>query len=155
MAYTVVRTDKLIGQTSAPYLASARYQVSNVDTAIENGSIVELKGLMEGQRELYIANKPAAGATLGKLALVATPEVDPDPRKRTLSSFTNEAGSNIRCYILHSGDIFSVSKAGVDGTAAVGSKLAVQAALKLKVDTSGAFGEVIAIENDLVVIQVA
>ena len=155
MAYTVVRTDKLIGQTSAPYLASARYQVSNVDTAIENGSIVELKGLMEGQRELYIANKPTAGATLGKLALVATPEICYEANKRRLSDFINAAGSNIRCYILHSGDIFSVSKAGVDGTAAVGSKLAVQAALKLKVDTSGTFGEVIAIENDMVVIQVA
>lgn len=150
-----VRTDKMLGTTSAPYLVSARYQVSDVDTAIENGSIVELKGLMEGQRELYIAGKPTADATLGKLALVATPEVDPDPRKRTLSDFINEAGSNIRCYILHSGDIFSIPKAGVDGDATVGSKLAVQAALKLKVDAAGTLAEVIAIENDLVVIQVA
>lgn len=151
----IVRTDKLMGQTSAPHLVSARYQVSNVDTAIENGSIVELKGLMEGERELHIAGKPAAGATLGKLALVATPEVMYRSDLRKLSDFINEAGSNIRCYVLHSGDIFSVSKDGVDGTAAVGSKLAVQAALKLKVDTSGTFGEVIAIENDMVVIRVA
>ena len=151
----VVRTDRMAGTSVPSLLVSARYQVSNVDTEIENGSIVELKGLMEGQRELYIANKPAAGATLGKLALVATPEICYESNKRRLSDFTNEAGSNIRCYILHSGDIFSVSKAGVDGTAAVGSKLAVQAALKLKVDTSGTFGEVIAIENDMVVIQVA
>lgn len=151
----IVRTDKLLGQTSAPHLVSARYQVSNVDTAIENGSIVELKGLMEGERELFVAGKPTAGAALGKLALVATPEVMYRSDLRKLSDFINEAGSNIRCYILHSGDIFSVSKAGVDGSVSVGAKLAVQAALKLKVDTSGTFGEVIAIENDMVVIRVA
>lgn len=151
----IVRTDRLAGTSVPSLLVSARYQVSDVDTAIENGSIVELKGLMEGQRELYIAGKPAADATLGKLALVATPEICYEANKRRLSDFINEAGSNIRCYILHSGDIFSVSKAGVDGSAAVGSKLAVQAALKLKVDAAGTFGEIIAIENDMVVIQVA
>jgi hypothetical protein len=151
----VVRTDRMAGTSVPSLLVSARYQVSNVDTAIENGSIVELKGLMEGQRELYIANKPTAGATLGKLALVAAPEICYEANKRRLSDFTNEAGSNIRCYILHSGDIFSVSKAGVDGSIAVGAKLAVQAALKLKVDSAGTFGQIIAIENDMVVIQVA
>lgn len=151
----IVRTDRLAGTSVPSLLVSARYQVSDVDTAIENGSIVELKGLMEGQRELYIAGKPTADATLGKLALVATPEICYEADKRRLSDFINEAGSNIRCYILHSGDIFSVSKAGVDGSAAVGSKLAVQAALKLKVDAAGTFGEIIAIENDMVVIQVA
>lgn len=155
MAYCICRTDRMAGTSVPSLLVSARYQVSNVDTAIENGSIVELKGLMEGQRELYIANKPTAGATLGKLALVATPEVMYRSDLRKLSDFTNEAGSNIRCYILHSGDIFSVSKAGVDGSVSVGAKLAVQAALKLKVDSTGTFGEIIAIENDMVVIQVA
>lgn len=155
MAYVVCNTDRMAAVTVPSLLVSARYQVSNVDTAIENGSIVELKGLMEGERELYVANKPTAGATLGKLALVASPEVCYDERKRRLSDFINEAGSNIRCYILHSGDIFSVSKTGVEGSVAVGAKLAVQAGLKLKVDASGTFGEIIAIENDMVVIQVA
>ena len=155
MAYVVCNTDRMAAVTVPSLLVSARYQVGNVDTAIENGSIVELKGLMEGQRELYIANKPTAGATLGKLALVKSPEICYEANKRRLSDFINEAGSNIRCYILHSGDIFSVSKAGVDGSIAVGAKLAVQAALKLKVDTAGTFGEIIAIENDMVVIQVA
>lgn len=155
MAYVVCNTDRMAGTSVPSLLVSARYQVSDVDTAIENGSIVELKGLMEGQRELYIAGKPTADATLGKLALVKSPEICYEADKRRLSDFINEAGSNIRCYILHSGDIFSVSKAGVDGDATVGSKLAVQAALKLKVDAAGTLAEVIAIENDLVVIQVA
>lgn len=155
MAYVICNTDRMAAVTVPSLLVSARYQVSDVDTAIENGSIVELNGLMEGQRELYIANKPTASSTLGKLALVATPEICYEANKRRLSDFINEAGSNIRCYILHSGDIFSVSKAGVDGDAVVGSKLAVQAGLKLKVDAAGTLATVIAIENDFVVIQVA
>lgn len=155
MAYTVVRTDKMAGQTLAPFLSSARFQVGGENTEIMNGSIVELKGLMEGEREIYLAETPNEASLMADLALVATPEVVADPRLKRLSDFINEAGSAIRCYRLHSGDIFSVSPDGIEGSASVGAAVSVGAGLKPVVGGSGtAIGSIIEIDNDFVVIQI-
>ena len=154
MAYVIVRTDKMAGQTLAPFLSSARFQVGGENTEIMNGSIVELKGLMEGEREIYLAETPTESSLMADLALVATPEVVADPRLRRLSDFVNEAGTAIRCYRLHSGDIFSVSHDGIEGSASVGASVSV-GGLKPVVGGAGTvIGSIIEIDSDFVVIQI-
>lgn len=151
----VIRTDRMYGTDVGANLVSVRYMGAGAtETAIDNGCVVALNGLMEGQREIYKGITPGSSTALGKIALIATPEVMYDERKKNLEDFENEAGANCRGYILHAGDIFSVTQEALDAAAAiaVGNIVELQAGIKMKVvasATSGAtrVGEVIAIEK--------
>lgn len=137
MANCVCRTDRMMGTNMESMLVSVRYQVSEVDTAIENGNVVELKGLMENERELFVGNTPTAESKLEDCVLICTPEVMYDENLKYLSDFINEAGTNCRGYRFHVGDVFSLTKEGFDGTPAVGSTVNLDAGTKLKVNGSG------------------
>jgi hypothetical protein len=65
-----------------------------------------------------------------------------DERKRGLDEFINEAGKVCRGYRLHKGDIFSVTKDGLDGveTPAVGNIVELKAGTKLNVVASATSG---------------
>lgn len=157
----VVRTDKLMGTDVRSMLVSLNYIVvdNNVETetAIDNGNIVKLGDLVEGEREIYKATAPAASDALADVVLVASPEVMYDEKLKDLADFYNEEGKNARGYRLHSGDIFSLTAdaltgtTGESGTLAVGSIIELQAGTKLKAvasTTSGstAVGKIIAID---------
>ena len=135
MAYGVVRTDLMQGTDVRTGLVSLKYQPSGTDTAIENGNVVLLGALISGEREVRAAATPAANSALHDIALVATPEVMYDERKKNLDEFRNEAGEIARGYILHSGDIFGVTKDALDGAAspAVGDVVELKAGTKLNV----------------------
>ena len=137
MAFCICRTDRLMGTTVDSMLVSARYQVAGVDTEIENGCFVELGELMEGERELFVAVDPTSASELKNCVLVCTPEVMYDERKKYLSDFINEAGSNVRGYRLHAGDVFSMTKEGFDGEPAVGATVNLADGNKLQVNGSG------------------
>ena len=79
------------------------------------------------------------------LCLVASPEVFYDEHKKDLKLFRNEAGDILRCYKLHSGDIFSVTAEGFVGNpnVAVGDAVMTDASGKLKIIDTGATGLVI------------
>lgn len=109
MAYGVVRTDNMAGTDVRALMRSVEFQSSNADAAIENGNVVLLGDLKTGEREVYLATAPAASSPLAAVALVASPEVMYDDRKIKLVDFRNEAGDIARAYLLHSGDIFSVT----------------------------------------------
>lgn len=146
--YTVVRTDKLWGTDDRAGVASAKYMgAGTAATAIENGNVVKLDGLLAidatagtYEREIYKAVTPAANDALEVIALVASPEVMYDERKKDLAEFRNEAGDVIRVYRLHHGDIFSVTAEGLTGTATVGSVIELQADTKLKAVSSATSG---------------
>lgn len=144
----VVRTDALLATSASAGLHSVKYMVGEEFAAIDNGSVLVLDSLIEGEREVWKAVDPTEGAELGKLVLIATPEVMYDERLRNLTDFYNEAGVAARGYVLHSGDIFSVTAPVLDGAddAAVGATVGVQASTKLKVGGTG-LGTVIAIET--------
>ena len=151
----VVRTDKLMGTDVRSMLVSLNYIVvdndTETETAIDNGSIVKLGDLVEGEREIYKATAPAASDALDDVVLVASPEVMYDERLKDLADFYNEAGKNARGYRLHSGDIFSLTEDVLSGTLAVGKIVELQAGTKLKAVasvTSGstAVGKIIAID---------
>lgn len=151
----VVRTDRMYGTDVAANLASVKYMGSGAtETAIDNGCVIALDGLMDGQREIYKGVTPSANTDIAKIALVATPEVMYDERKKNLEEFENEAGTTCRAYILHEHDIFSVTADVLDAAAsiAVGNIVELQAGVKLKVvsvatSSSTTVGKVIAIEK--------
>lgn len=134
--YAVVRTDKLYATDVRAGMVSVRFQDGNGNkAAIENGNVVKLGALEAGSREVYVGAAPAANTTVNEIALIASPEVMYDERKKNLDEFINEAGVIARGYRLHTGDIFSVTKEALDGAAtpAVGDVVELKAGTKLNV----------------------
>ena len=145
--YAVIRTDLMSGTNVAADLVSLRvYNDANEMIEVENGVIVELVELEEGQREVWKAKLATASSDKEMCVVVATPEVMYDERKRNLDEFVNEKGAICRGYHLRRANIFSLTPEGfVDGSApAVGTEVAVGANGKL---TAGSgFGKVIHVE---------
>lgn len=137
--YAVVRTDNMTGSDVRSQLVSVKHMGAdgNTPTAIENGNVLALAGLMSGEREIFVGEVPAADADLNTIVLVASPEVLYDERDRNLSDFINEAGKPARGYRLHSGDIFSVTEKALSGTPTVGGNVTLDAATKLAAGGSG------------------
>jgi hypothetical protein len=136
MAKSIVITDKLVA-TKVGNLESVKYYVSTTETAIENGHVVELAGLVSGSREVQ---KGVAVTDVKKeVVLVAAPELiyDETTRAKGLDDFENEAGKPFRAYHLSAGDIFTISDIAVtalaDGTPVVGNYVITEVgATKLK-----------------------
>ena len=162
MAYGVVRTDNMMGTDVSTYLDSVRYfttttTANDTPTAIENGNVVKVGALLDGERELHLATAPAVNTPLKEIGLVATPEVMYDERKHNLDEFRNEAGANVRIYYLHDGDEFGITADCFTAAAdvAVGDVVELQASTKLKVVAAGTgatsgstvVGKIIAIES--------
>lgn len=150
--HAVIRTDLMTGTDVAADLRSVRYMADGATpTDIDNGCIVKLEGLMEGEREIYKGVTPAADSAKKDLVVIATPEMMYDERKKGLVNFYNEAGRACRAYILHENDIFSVTAEALTGTPVVGSIIEAAADVKMSaVDVAtGAtkIGEVIAVET--------
>lgn len=114
MAYAVVRTDNLTGTYNGAFLISGHFYNGNNKAEIENGALVSI-GALDGERGVYKCVAPTAKQPLGKLGLVATPEIIYDNNRfRNLDDYINEAGKKIRVYILHSNDVFSITAEGLD-----------------------------------------
>lgn len=155
MPYAICRTDRMAGTTVPSMLVSARYMPSDTATAIENGNVIELKGLIEGERELFKGDTPAGASKVADCVLVCTPEVMYDERKKNLNEFRNEAGENLRCYRFHSGDVFSVTREALTGSPAKDSEVALAAGTKLEVAGAGTkVGKIIEEDGDYYVILV-
>lgn len=142
MAHGIIRTDLMAGTDVGTHLVSLKYFVNTTETAIDNGNVVQLGDLMNGEREVIKATAPAANTALDKIAIVATPELMYDQRYKNLRDFYNEAGKVARGYRLHKHDIFSVTKDALDGVAtpAVGNVVELKAGTKLNVAASATSG---------------
>lgn len=150
MAYCVIRTDGLSGTKQPADLRSLRfYGADGNPAAVENGTIVKLQGLEDGQREIYKAVAATASDDLNDCVVVGGVELPYDERLKNLDQYINEAGEPVRGYILRSRNQFSITKDGfVGGTvpAAKGAKVGVGTGGKL--DTTGTnFGECSDIET--------
>lgn len=149
MAYTVFRSDLLSGTSQGADLISARVYDTDETTpiAVENGTIIEIKELEEGQREIYKAVLATSSSKLSDCAVVGTPEVFYDERQKNLDEFINEAGTAVRGYILRSRNMFSETKEGfVGGTVPEkGDEVGIGANGKLDAAGTG-FGTCVAIE---------
>lgn len=158
--YARVRTDNMSGTQVGKDLVSAMYYVSEKATEIENGNVVTIGGLIEGEREIRKATTPTSDTALRDLALVASPEVIKNKNYYGLGEYINKAGSAIRCYRLTPGSIFSVTAEALEGSGIeVGYVVEAMAGTKMSVVNSATgatkIGTVIAIEDDWYVIEVA
>ena len=137
MAYGIVRTDNMYGTDVRAALVSIKYMGEDgaTPTAIENGSVLKVGALIEGEREIYVGGAVAANDKVEDVVLVASPEVMYDERKKNLDEYINVAGKACRGYHIHSGDIFSVTKAVLAGEAApaVGDVVELAEGTKLSV----------------------
>ena len=135
------------GTTDGTLLRSVRFYDNDKEAAIENGRVVLIGDLLDGQREVRKATAPAATSPLTHIGLVAAPELMYD-------EFINEAGENVRVYIPHVRDIFSVTAEALDAAAAIakGNLVELQAGTKLKVvatatEKSTQVGKIVGIET--------
>ncbi len=159
--YARVRTDNMSGTQVGKDLVSAKYFVESDPKDIENGSLVAIGALLEGEREIRKATAPKKDTAIFDLALVATPEVIKDKTYYSLGDFINKAGNPIRCYRLTPGSTFAVTKEVLDGQPTVDYFVeAADDSTKFKVvesNTEGStlVGKILAIEGDYTVIEVA
>lgn len=144
MAYGIVRTDNMYGTDVRAGLVSIQYMGADgsTPTAIENGNVLKVGALKEGEREVYVGGDVAADDKISDVVLVASPEVMYDEHKHNLDEFINDAGKNCRGYRLHTGDIFSVTKEALVGAdaPAVGNVVELKAGTKLNVATAATSG---------------
>lgn len=103
--YNVVRTDRMTGTQVNSQLRSFKYNGN-----LENGSVVRLKELISGEREIYQAVDPAANTPIAEVVLTASPEYMYDERMRNLTAFINKEGEPCRGYKFVTGDTFGVTK---------------------------------------------
>lgn len=146
--YTVFRSDLMSGTDVAADLVSCRvYNDADEAIAVENGTIVELVGYEEGEREVMKAKLATSASKLSDCVVIATEEVMYDERKKNLDEFINAAGTICRGYVLRSRNMFSVTATGfVDGTAPA-AKAEVGIGANGKLDASGTgFGTCMAVE---------
>lgn len=104
-----VRTDNCAFTKVPSLIKSAKYMGTDgaTATAIENGELVAIRALMNGEREIHVAVKPEETDTV--IGVVCTPEVEYDEKGyHDLDTFTNEAGAVIRVGVLQKADIYSV-----------------------------------------------
>lgn len=158
MAHAVIRTDKMFGTDNRTGLVSLEYFTgsgnSKAAAAIDNGNVVLLGALIDGEREIYEASAVEAGSDINKVVIVATPEVNYCPLDYPIDKFENVAGKPARGYFLTPNSIFSVTKDALSGAAnpAVGNLVELAAGTKLKVVASATanstqVGKIIAIET--------
>lgn len=138
--HAVVRTDLMEGTDVRSDLVSFRYKDASSKLAdIDNGNVVKLVALQEGEREVYDAVAVEADeASLNDVVLVAGVEIMYDERLKNLEDYYNVAGKAVRGYRLHHGRIFSVTKEALDGVAAPvkGDIVELKAGTKLNVAKS-------------------
>lgn len=152
MSHGVIRTDRMYGTDVGAALVSFKYYDSDTPADIDNGCVVKLTGLMDGERELFKAEAPTAADKLEDCVIVASPEVLYDERKKNLDEFYNKAGKAARGYRFHSGDIFSVTADALTGTMAKGDVVELAAGNKMNTaasatDSATAIGKIIAVET--------
>ena len=159
MAYThcICDTSNMAG-TKLP----SKHVNVKLSADVENGNIVAIGNLAEGESEALAATQPEANTPLNKLALLKAPEVLADETKKNLGDFYNKNGNIVRAYLFESGDEFRLTAEGIDGgSPSVGNVLEAQAGYKMKMAASATgegttlIGTVIAIEGDYFVVRVA
>ena len=148
--HAVVRTDNLTGTDVRSQLISIRYMGADGNTAteIDNGNVVKVGALEEGQREVHVGTDVTADTDLTDVVLIASVETMYDEHKKNLDEFVNEAGTICRGYYLNGhGDTFAVTAEALTGTPTVGTKVTLAAGTKMEVGGSGtAIGTIIAEE---------
>jgi hypothetical protein len=147
--YCVIRTDLMSGTKQPADLLSVRvYDGEGNMIDAENGLIVKVGALEDGEREVHKATLYADRDNLDECAILAGVEMMYDATKHSLDDYINVAGKAVRAYIPRNRNVFSVTKEGfLDGTVpAVGDTVGIGANGKLEASGTN-LGKCIAIEK--------
>lgn len=146
--YAVIRTDLMSGVKQPADLRSIRFYNADDEMAeVENGVIVEMKGLEAGEREIMKAVAATADSDLADCVVLAGVEVMYDERKKNIDEYINDAGKAVRGYMLRNRNMFGLTKEGfVGGVApAVDAEVGIGDGGKLDAAKTG-FGKCVAVE---------
>lgn len=108
--HAMFRSDAMAGTTLGQYLVSLR-----VATEIDNGMLVAVGTLEDGQREVKTMAAITTDTKVGAIAVIGSEEVDEEKTFDTVGEFTNKANSIARGYILHDNGAYSVTAEAFDG----------------------------------------
>jgi hypothetical protein len=146
--HAVIRTDKMFGTDDRVGIYSFKfYEMGDgnklVPADIDNGHVVKLNKLMDGERELYEAVAPTGSEDLADVVIVASPELNYDERLHSLDDFYNKADRPGRAYTCNKNQIFSVTKNALAGKAEPekGDVVELAAGTKLNVAASATSGK--------------
>ena len=89
------------------------------DKEYENGAIIGLGDLVDGEVNLYEAAAHAEGEAM---YLVSTPEVDRSNKSSSIDH-TNEEGDAMRVHLLKTGDVFTIEQAIADANTTAAGQL--------------------------------
>lgn len=106
---SVVRLDKV----ASVYQGGGHIYSVEAPEALQNGFVAAVKGLKDGEREVYEIEK--AGTTKS-VVLIANPAINYDESRLGANSEQNYSiatGEVVSAYDLRKGDIFSVTKEGL------------------------------------------
>ena len=121
--HVMFRSDAMAGTTLGQYLVSLR-----VATEIDNGMLVAIGALENGQREVKAMDAIAADTKVGAIAVLGTEEVDKEKSYNTVGNFTNKVGTIARGYVLHDNCAYSVTADAFEGgVPAKGAKIYAKA----------------------------
>lgn len=149
--HAIVRTDNVFGTDNRTGVVSIEYMGANgtTPTEIDNGNVLKVGKLVDGERQIHIGSAPAAGDKIEDVVLIATPEIIYDSEKDYIGNFYNEAGVPARGYRIHSGSIFSVTANALDGTPAKDQGVEFGGTTKLKVaeHSASSIGSIIEVDT--------
>ncbi|MBQ0036419.1 MAG: hypothetical protein KBT35_05835 [Firmicutes bacterium] len=114
MAYKIIRKDNMAATSNGALIKSAKFFNGSDNAAdVENGTIVSIGALLDGEREIHKVK--AATTTDTYVGIVCTPEVIYDQTgvgDTDLGNFKNGKDEVITVNVLAVGDIFSIANEG-------------------------------------------
>lgn len=120
--YRHIRLDVMSGNRDNSQVKSAKYFKDDAVAPVENGTVVAIGGLLEGEREIHKVTDVTDSDTF--VGLVTTPELDYEERGYCgFEMFCNEKDEPVRVHVLHEGDIFSIGNLNKTEDIACGAKL--------------------------------
>lgn len=125
MANAIIRLDNVSATHDGSLLKSVK-----LTAPLQNGSVVEIGGLVAGEREIHSTTTPKATSTY--FGILCTPELMYDEKKQ-MDEFVNVVDKPARAFIPTKGDIFSATVEAFSATPKVGNAVELAAANTMNV----------------------
>ena len=128
----IIRLDNVSATHDGSLLKSVK-----LTTPLQNGSVVEIGGLVAGEREIHSTATPKVTSTY--FGILCTPELMYDEKKQ-MDEFINSVDKPARAFVPTKGDIFSATVEAFSTTPKVGNAVELAAANTMKVVASATSG---------------
>ena len=122
--HKILRIDLASGNRDFSQVKSGLYFKDGAKAEVDNATFVEIKKLMDGEREIHEVVDVTDEAVY--VGVISTPELLYDTRgisDMDLGNFFNEAGVPVRVHVLHEGDFLSIANGDKTADFNIGSKL--------------------------------